>query len=591
MEQRSTAIHYTLSVNSVSQHVFAVTLEIPALGKDELTLSLPAWIPGSYMVRDFARNIIGISATSAHGEQLEVTPADKQSWRIACNGQPLTVQYTVYAFDLSVRSAYINDEFAFCNGTSVFLAIEGFKDCRCEVAVKLPEQCPHWSLSTSMSHVRDNTFVNEDYDELIDHPIFMGVCSQTDFTVDDVTFTLLFSGSTEYDMPRLRRDLAKVCQHHLNLFGKPAPVKRYLFMTLVADKGYGGLEHRSSTALLYPRFELPLAGEAEQASDSYTNFISLCSHELFHTWHVKSIKPDVMVAPDLSQEVYTDQLWIYEGFTSFYDDVTLARTGVISPEQYLKIVAQNLTRLYRNAGRFKQSIAESSYYAWTKFYKQDASAINNIVSYYNKGGIVALGLDILLRQRSNNSYNLDDVMRLLWQHYGLNKGTPANVITRLCSEHLDIDISDYLDSVVYGTEDVPLTDLFADIGVSHLTQSPVSLQDKGGEAATKAVPHYDFGATAKEVDSGLLIQSVQEHSAACQAGLQIDDKLIAAEGYVLNTKLLQRLLSVERNAPLALTVIRDGRLLSLTMPLIAPAPQSCVLQISDSQKLAAWLNL
>ncbi|MDC8830981.1 M61 family metallopeptidase [Alteromonas gilva] len=590
MEQRSATIHYTLSVSSISQHVFTVSMTIPALGKDTLTLSLPAWIPGSYMVRDFARNIITLDAISNTGEQFTVSPVDKQSWHIACNGEALTVTYQVYAFDLSVRSAYINDEFAFCNGTSVFLAVTDFQHCPCQVDVILPEQRPDWSLATSMPASTGNSLVANDYDELIDHPIFMGVCTQTDFTVDDVTFTLLFSGSTEYDMPRLRRDLAKVCQHHLDLFGKPAPVQRYLFMTLIADKGYGGLEHRSSTALLYPRFELPLAGEAEEPSDSYTNFISLCSHELFHTWHVKSIKPDVMVSPDLSQEVYTDQLWIYEGFTSFYDDVTLARSGVISPEQYLKIVAQNLTRLYKNAGRFKQSIAESSYYAWTKFYKQDASAINNIVSYYNKGGIVALGLDILLRQQSNNRYNLDDLMRLLWQQYGHNKGTPANVIATLCRDHLHVDVSDYLARVVYGTEDVPLASLLADIGVSHVTQSPVSLQDKGGELLTKSAPCYEFGATTKDADSGLVILSVQEDSAACQAGLQIDDKLIAADGYVLNAKLLQRMLSVERQAPLALSVIRDGRLLNLSMPLIAPQPQSCVLQISDPKKLAAWLN-
>ncbi|WP_296050425.1 M61 family metallopeptidase [uncultured Alteromonas sp.] len=592
MAQQSPVLQYSLSVNSVSQHLFDVTLSIPAIDSEHLTLNLPGWIPGSYMVRDFSRNIVNFVATNDEGERLDVTLLDKQQWQVKTSGQAVLVAYQVYAFDLSVRSAYINDEYAFCNGTSVFVGVAGCEAFPCELVIECPASQPDWQIETTLPHREDNQFISADYQELIDHPIFIGQCTSADFEVDGVTFTLMFSGTTEYDMPRLCADLEKVCQHHLSLFGKPYPVKHYLFMTLIADQGYGGLEHRSSTALLFPRFELPLAGEPEELSDSYVNFISLCSHELFHTWHVKRIKPDVMVNPDLSQEAYTDQLWIYEGFTSFYDDVTLARVGVIPPERYFKIVAQNLTRLYKNAGRFKQSIAESSFYAWNKFYKQDAGSVNHIVSYYNKGGIVALGLDILLRQRSDNRYNLDDLMRLLWSQYGDERGTPADVIEQLCKVELEVDVKDYLHSVVYGTEDVALTGLLDTIGVSQVLQSPLSLQDKGGdEAAGKGSPRYDFGAVIKEADTGLLIQAVQESSAACQAGLQIDDKLIAADGYVLNAKLLQRLLTVTREKPLALSVIRDGRLISLSMPVLAAREQSCVLKITDEDKAAAWLGL
>ncbi|GGF56777.1 M61 family metallopeptidase [Alteromonas lipolytica] len=592
MAQQSPALQYSLSIDSVSQHLFAVNVSIPAHNEQQLTVSLPTWIPGSYMVRDFSRNMVNFSAKDKTGAPIKVTLLDKQQWQLDTQGQAVEIHYQVYAFDLSVRSAYINDEYAFCNGTSVFVSVSGFESLPCEVFIDVPADRHGWQIKTTLPHVADNQFSSQDYAELIDHPIFMGVCTSADFDVDGVTFTLMFSGKTQYDMPRLCSDLEKVCAHHLNLFGKPYPVKHYLFMTLIADQGYGGLEHRSSTALLFPRFELPLQGEPDELNDSYVNFISLCSHELFHTWHVKRIKPDVMVKPDLSQETYTDQLWIYEGFTSFYDDVTLARVGVIPPERYFKIVAQNLTRLYRNAGRFKQSIAESSFYAWNKFYKQDAGSVNNIVSYYNKGGIVALGLDLLLRQRSGNTCNLDDLMRLLWAEFGDESGTPADVIDRLCRENLKVDVSDYLASVVYGTEDVNLTTLLESIGVSHSLQAPLSLQDKGGESlpSGKVAPRFDFGAVSKDLDTGLLIQSVQEGSAAAQAGLQIDDKLIAADGYVVNTKLLQRMLSVERSGTMLLTVIRDGRIMELAMPLVAAPPQSCVLQITDNNKAATWLG-
>lgn len=593
MAPHSSGLQYTLSVSSVSQHLFSVCVAIPAHEQQQLTVSLPSWIPGSYMIRDFSRNITGFSATDTAGNPLPVTLLDKQQWLVESQGNAIELEYQVYAFDLSVRSAYINDEYAFCNGTSVFVAVSGFESLPCDVTIHLPEDKPAWQIETTLPHADDNIFYANDYAELIDHPVFMGVCTSADFEVDGVTFTLMFSGSAQYDMPRLCHDLEKVCEHHLKLFGKPYPVSHYLFMTLIADQGYGGLEHRSSTALLYPRFELPLLGEPAELTDSYVNFISLCSHELFHTWHVKRIKPDVMVKPDLSQETYTDQLWIYEGFTSFYDDVTLARTGVIPADRYFKIVSQNLTRLYRNAGRFKQSIAESSFYAWNKFYKQDAGSVNNIVSYYNKGGIVALGLDLLLRQRSEDACNLDDLMRLLWAEYGDESGTPADVIERLCRENLQVDVSDYLASVVYGTADVALDQLLESIGVTHSVQVPLSLQDKGGDAVPegKVSPRYDFGAVCKELEIGLLIQSVQENSAAAQAGLQIDDKLIAADGFVVNTKLLQRLLTIERSESLALTVIRDGRLLALSMPIVPASLQSCVLRIIDDSKASTWLGL
>ena len=304
------------------------------------------------------------------------------------------------------------------------------------------------------------TSLKKNYDELIDHPIYVGIADTHSFEVDGITFTLLFSGNNNIDYERIANDLTPICKHHLDLFGAPQPINNYLFMTLLADNGFGGLEHKYSTALLYPRFDLPQVGESEKKTDSYITFLSLCSHEFFHTWHVKRIKPSVMVKPDLSQETYTNQLWIYEGFTSFYDDVTLARAGVIEPQKYLDIVAQNVSRLLQNAGRFKQSAAESSFDAWTKFYKQDASATNNIVSYYTKGGIIALGLDLLLRKQSNEQVNLDTLMQLLWKHYGVDeKGTPDDVIQNLCTTHFGIDVSEYLNRVVYGTDDVELASL------------------------------------------------------------------------------------------------------------------------------------
>lgn len=591
----TSSVHYQLSISSWQQHLIDVTLTVPEHDVSSLTLTLPTWIPGSYMVRDFAKNIVSLSVENTQsGEPIELKKLDKQSWKVDTNGQGFVVRYQIYANDLSVRSAFINDEYAFINGTSVFLAVEGFENKPCYLQVVKPS-IARWRAYTSMPLTDDipeswNYHVG-DYAELIDHPLFIGVCDFHSFEVNGVTFELLFSGKHNLDIERIARDLSPICEHHMALFGAPQPIQRYLFMTLLADSGFGGLEHRDSTALLFPRFDLPMIGDSEIKTESYITFLSLCSHELFHTWHVKRIKPDVMVAPDLSQETYTNQLWIYEGFTSFYDDVTLARAGTITPQQYLDIVSHNLTRLLQNAGRFKQSVAQSSYDAWTKFYKQDASATNNIVSYYTKGGIIAFGLDLLLREKSNNQVNLDTLMRLLFKKFGREEtGTPDDVIASLCQQAFQIDITDYLNDVVYGTQDVPLDLWLCTIGVQLNTRTKVSAEDKGGKTSALG-SRRQLGANCKPAPLGLTVVQVFEGLAAADAGIMINDIIVAVNGYVVNQTKLQRILDTTNTGQVGVSLIRDGRLLTLDLDLRNAREDVCYLTIIDESKFANWLGL
>jgi predicted metalloprotease with PDZ domain len=603
------ALHYTLTISNWRAHQFTVALHIPEHNDSSLTLTLPSWIPGSYMVRDFAKSIISLSATSSTSRVenssdenfvgFPVTKLDKQTWRVDTEGKPCTVNYTVYANDLSIRSAFMNDQYAFINGTSAFLRVLGFEQAVCELDIELDDSdasTANWKAYTSMPIRKESTsskrwhYAEKNYDELIDHPIYVGIADTYSFDVDGITFTLLFSGNNNIDYPRIARDLTPICKHHLDLFGAPQPINKYLFMTLLADNGFGGLEHKHSTALLYPRFDLPQIGEGENKTDSYITFLSLCSHEFFHTWHVKRIKPEVMVKPDLSQETYTNQLWIYEGFTSFYDDVTLARSGVIEPQKYLDIVAQNVSRLLQNAGRFKQSAAESSFDAWTKFYKQDASATNNIVSYYTKGGIIALGLDLLLRNKSNNQISLDNLMQLLWKHYGKDEcGTPDSVIQTLCDTHFGIDVSEYLDRVVYGTDDVELASLVSDMGVSYKTRSRVSAEDKGGSSQQPSIKNQ-LGATLKAASFGLTVVQVFEGLAAMKAGILLNDVIIALDGHIVNAQKLQRLLDNAQTATVDITLIRDGRLLTLPLEVTRARQEMAYFEITDEEKFNQWLG-
>lgn len=595
MLTKSDTLHYSLEVSARQPHTFEVALTIPAHQADTLTLTLPAWIPGSYMIRDFARNITALTATTAGGDRIASHKTDKQTWQLHTGGEAVTVSYSVYAYDLSVRSAFINDEYAFCNGTSVFLEVCGASHLPCTVSVTKPAHQSTWQIETSMPGVEERDaawhFRCDDYDELIDHPIFIGECRRLVFNENGVEFVLLLSGNTDIDLERIGQDLAPICRHHMALFGEPQPVTRYVFMTLLSDTGFGGLEHRSSTALLYPRFDLPLIGDPQDKTDAYITFLSLCSHELFHTWHVKRIKPDVLVKPDLRSETYTEQLWIYEGFTSFYDDLTLARVGLITPEKYLDIVAQNISRLLVNAGRFKQTAAQSSFDAWTRFYKQDASATNQIVSYYTKGGIIAFGLDLLIREETHHKYSLDDVMRILWNEYGREiTGTPDHVITTVCQQHFNIDVSEYLNKVVYHTQDVPLDQLLPAIGVTQELRRKVQFDDKGGRATSQKRIKRAFGAVVKNQETGVLVQVVRENTPAAQAGLQVNDRLLAADDYVVTAPLLQRLLDATTSNTLKLLVLREGRVVRLNLPVTDADQNVCQFTVTDSDKLQRWLT-
>ncbi|GGW88295.1 M61 family metallopeptidase [Alteromonas halophila] len=592
MFKNNALLHYHLAVHSWEQHTFRVTLSIPAHDSNTLSLTLPAWIPGSYMIRDFARQIIRLQATDENGTVLLSHKQDKQTWEIATHGQPVQISYDVFAFDLSVRSAYINDEYAFCNGTSVFLQIKEATHLPCTLTINAPEDTAK-SVHTSMAQIPDTAFTYNagNYDELIDHPIFIGRCVTRDIVVNDVTFTLLFSGEPVLALDRIARDLVPVCEHHMQLFGDPQPIQHYLFMTLLSSSGFGGLEHRNSTALLFPRGDLPMPGE-EGTTDSYINFLSLCSHELFHTWNVKRIKPALMVAPDLSKEAYTPQLWIYEGFTSFYDDLTLARSGVVSPQKYLDILSAHLTRVLQGAGRHKQSAAESSFDAWTRFYKQDANSPNHIVSYYTKGGIIAFGLDLLLRRKSDGRVSLDTLMQHLWNDYGKDEsGTPDEVIESLCHRAFGIDVSDYLSAVVYGTEDVPLQEYLSDIGLALHFRCRQSSDDKGGHKPDSTGNRHQLGASVKSAAMGVTVLQVAEGLAAEQAGLQINDTIIAADGTVVDDKLLQRYLNASASASLSLTVARDGRLIHCDLPVLRAREDVGYFTIEDTQRFERWLGL
>lgn len=598
MSNLQSTIRYQVSIKSVIGHILTVRLDIDDPQPMGQILSLPAWIPGSYMIRDFAKNITDFNALDATGTIIAYHKMDKQTWQLAPHLGKISVEYNVYAFDLSVRSAYLDDEFAFFNGTSLFLAVQGQTDSACTVELVKPKgtAMDKWRVATTLP-LAENTDWHEfgryqakNYDELIDHPILMGDYDIVPFTTNKVKFELILAGGHNSDTQRMEKDLSKICEHHIQLFTDTPPMERYLFITMLTGDGFGGLEHMSSTALLYKRDDLPSIADKENMPEGYRRFLSLCSHEFFHSWHVKRIKPRELHNANLLAERYTEQLWIYEGFTSYYDDLSLQRCGVISTESYLELMGQNLTRLHRNSGRLKQTVTESSFDAWTKFYQQDASAINNIVSYYNKGAVIALCLDLLIRQNSAHQHSLDDVMRLLWTHYGSkNIPTEKNVIQVLLQEYIQLNLEDFLQSALYTTDELPAVKLLETFGAQVKFRARSTLHDKGGKAVEDSIRNA-FGATVTALETGVKVTQVEENTPAFKAGLQVGDVLLALNRWQVSVDKLSAMLDAYYVGEiLSLHVMRNQQM-KLFNFVVEPAPKDTVfIEIFDQTKFNNWM--
>lgn len=541
-------IRYTITPHHPEAHLFRVTCNVAQPDPAGQQFSLPAWIPGSYMIREFARNIVTLEA-EADGKPVRLTKLDKHTWRAAKvpAGQTLNVTYDVYAWDLSVRAAHLDQTHAFFNGTSVFLSVAGQEDQPCLVDIRPPKGKAYgqWRVATALSTAKGEKgaakefgfglYRAENYDELVDHPVEMGDFTHARFKAGGAKHDFVITGRHDCDLKRLTTDLEKICDWQINLFGKPAPVDRYVFLTMIVGDGYGGLEHRASTALLASRKDLPYPGMVGQSKD-YRTFLGLCSHEYFHTWNIKRIKPAAFTPYDLTQENYTQLLWAFEGITSYYDDLAMVRSGVITPADYLELISATISRVLRGSGRLKQSVAESSFDAWTKFYRQDENAPNAVVSYYAKGSLIALALDLQLREASGGKTSLDDVMRLLWKNYGQTGvgvaedgvfDAVAEVASAISPEAAK-RITDNLKRSVNGTADLPLARLLKPFGVDY----------KATAASTTPTLGVRMG-SGKEAK----ISAVFDNGPAQMAGLSAGDVLVALDGLKVTGSDLEAMLS------------------------------------------------
>lgn len=552
-------IRYAIVPKHPAAHLFEVTLTLADPDPAGQRFTLPTWIPGSYLVREFARNIVTLQALNESGRKVRIEKVDKQTWQAApVKGGTLTLRYEVYAWDLSVRAAHLDDTTGFFNGTSVFLAVEGREDVPCIVDIRKPAGAGYrnWRVATALTEGRGTKrhgfgeYVAGNYDELIDHPVTLGQFALTTFRAHGVLHDIVIAGRTMHvDMDRLAADLQRICEAHIAFFepkSKRAPLERYVFMTLAVSDGYGGLEHRASTALICNRTDLPVLGRPEM-SEGYRTYLGLCSHEYFHTWNVKRIKPAAFVPYDLSRENYTSLLWLFEGFTSYYENLMLVRSGALCPADYFGLLGKTVGGVLRGSGRLKQSVAESSFDAWIKYYRQDENAPNAIVSYYQKGSLVALAFDLAIRVRTNHRKSLDDVMRLLWQRYGREfyrrgehaAGVAEDEVKALIAEATSVDLGPLFDEAVNGTRDLPLDALLEPFGIA-LTPDFGSGRNGGAQAARTGKP--SLGVRIRG-GADCTLAAAHEGGAAQRAGLSAGDVLVAIDGLRVSSANLEALLS------------------------------------------------
>jgi len=587
-----TVIRYELTELDLDAHEFVVRMAFSELPFGVLTLQLPAWIPGSYMIRDFARNITQISAHDATGPVV-LSKLDKQTWEVPAFAEKLVVEYRVYAFDLSVRGAYVDWTRAYFNGACLFLAVKNLPEAVWELRIPRPaDPVTHdWSVATTLPVVDVDDFgyglySGRGYARLIDCPVEMGKFERGRFLVGDTPHYFAVTDGGRFDIERLCRDMAPICAEHAGMFGR-LPVDRYLFLTLATADGYGGLEHSDSTSLICKRTDLP-ARQMIKPDKAYRQFLGLCSHEYFHLWNVKRIRPARLAAADLGSECYTELLWAFEGITSYYDDLALVRSGVLSAEEYLDTLANTVTRVLRTPGRLRQSVAESSFDAWIKFYKQDENAPNAVVSYYVKGALVALGLDVTLRERSADSLSLDDLMRRLWERYGRTGiGVPERGIEVEAGELLGASLEAFFQQYVYGKEELPLTEWFGKLGIGYRVRGANNAEDVGGyQPAAPSNPLAPaLGARIEPQPAGLRVTHVYSGGAARSAGLSAGDILVAVDGERVSVSNLGDLLNRAAGDAVEMHYFHRDRLSASMLPIMAPPDDTCDLWIIATESL------
>jgi len=512
----SEAVRYRVSMPQPHSHLFEVEAHFPAL--DLLDAALPSWTPGSYLLREYARHVQDVTAEAEGGQALHVERTDKRTWRVESHGKPVVLRYRVYANELTVRTSHLDGSHGYFNGATLFLYAEPLRAIPHRVRINAPAG---WSVFSALDRDGDE-LVAQDFDTLVDSPVEVGPHEPLSFVAHGVPHQVVLWGEPKPDVQRLVAELQKVCETEAAFFGA-LPTERYLFLIYLTDKGRGGLEHKSSTTLLYSR-------QGFSTQKGWEDFLTLAAHEYFHLWNVKRIKPRAMVPFRYGEEAYTRLLWAFEGTTSYYDTLLVRRAGLLSPQHYLTRLGEALSSLSATPGRLVQTLEEASLTAWVKYYRPDENSINSAVSYYLKGELVALCLDLTLRQLTSDAHSLDDVMRLLWERFGDGRGVPEDGVEAIAGEVAGQSLQPFFERALRSTEELDLG-VLSQVGLVARTRVRESATDRGGTPPRlKSGEVRERGWLGVVPRSSSTLASVLQNSPAMEAGLYAEDEVVALDG-------------------------------------------------------------
>ncbi len=550
-------IYYQISAPHPATHYLEVKMHISLWDQDVLDLKLPVWTPGSYLVREYAR----------HLEQFQVNGGltwrkmSKNHWQIQTPGiDSITVQYQVYANELSVRTNHVDEQHIYINGAATFLYIPRWRPLSSELEIIPPHT--DWQITTALEPFGANRFLALDYDTLVDSPIEIGTHRIYEFTVQDIPHQLAVWGKLNCDVDKLTQDITKIIEIEAKLFGD-LPYDNYLFLLHLTTQGYGGLEHKNCCSLIYSE-------KGISSLEKYQRFLNLVAHEFFHLWNVKRIKPVEFIPYDYDQENYTESLWFCEGTTSYYDLVIPWRAGIYDAKQFLKLLGEEITRYYQTPGREVQTLSEASFDAWIKYYRRDGNSPNSQISYYLKGALVTFLLDLKIRKKYQNQNSFDDVMRKMWQDFGREEvGFSPTQLYETIEAVLAEDLAEFWQNYINGLTPLPLAETLHDFGLE--------LQEIPGK-----IPFLGI-----IVEPGrCVVKHVLRHSPAWRAGIEVGDEIVALNAQRVKPENWSELLGdvrpnsgLDGESSLSLTVYRGNRVLCYDeLTLGEPVPERYQIQ-------------
>jgi predicted metalloprotease with PDZ domain len=536
-------ITYTVSMPKPYTHLLEVEMRIRRTGSSpsQETLVMPVWTPGSYLIREFARHVQDFAATdAATGRALAWTKVNKNSWRVtSANSKDWRATYRVYANELTVRTNELNDRHAFWNNAALLMYPEGFLKTGSKVVVNAPAG---WSIATGLPAVagQPNTYSAENFDVLYDSPFEVGNFKTLSFEVKNVPHRIVIEGEGNYDAERVRRDVQKIVEAQVEMMGGEIPYRDYTFILNLNATGGGGLEHLNSTALITSRFSFSPA--------SYTDFLSLVSHEFFHLWNVKRIRPDALGPFDYTSENYTKLLWVAEGITAYYEGLHLRRAGLISDKQFLEMLGGTIRDVQTKPGRLVMSAEEASFDAWIKYYRQDENSANSQISYYDKGALLGLLLDLQIRKMSNGARSLDDVMRHLYtEFFKKNRNYSPADFQRASEMMAGGSLEDFFSRYVRGREELPYEQILAGVGLR--LESP------------SAIERPYLGADLAQDNDRLIVRRVYSNAPAYEQGINAGDQIVALDGFRVNRDSFNQRIGEKRPGDTArLTIFRTDEL-------------------------------